>query len=312
MARKRRLKNMVIDEVSWVDKPANLRPFLFHKSDDTVQFVKAGTKLDVAFSTKGTPESTSITVNGKTVESPIHFSMYYGANDNAPIYPDGSTAINLGCEYTVKSGEKNGFSTVQHFSLAKAGSFEITEEEATPVTEEDAAILAEIGVDAFAADGTLAKALAEPAKIVQLYKADMPSELSEALTSIIQIAMGTEPVESIEKEETPVPEQTPKVEPIPAASQTQPDAMATLAASIAQIATSMSSLVSTQKDMADRIKATEDAIKERAAIEPKPKTEPVVPNPVEDGDEEIEVDESAMAAAAMAEALAEASSATIS
>ncbi|KKN89752.1 hypothetical protein LCGC14_0235980 [marine sediment metagenome] len=101
--RRRRLRDLVIDEVSFVDRPANLTPFLFYKNADgmPVELDKADFELTIDFQSKGTPETTMLKVNGKKVTDPQSFHVSY--------WPIGTEHVSVVCEYvTENKGTSNG------------------------------------------------------------------------------------------------------------------------------------------------------------------------------------------------------------
>jgi len=325
--RRRRLKNLQIEEVSWVDKPANNIPFAFVKSEGGYPLAKAGAKLNVEFETKGTAETTVCKINGREIKGLQSLSLFCGLGMAGEPVDSGAgapeTPIALGCDYSVKGGDKGGFKQVQTFTLAKSGEIEMVEEEDadSPVAEEDAEALADLGVDAGDADGELAKALAEPVRTVALYKADLPGALAEALTNIVEIAVGTEPAESIEKAEDEVSDEDNKDgkdQEAPKPAEEKPAAQSTdgsIAASLAQIAASLTAVVTSQNAMDARLREIE-ASKEQAAAEPEPKEqekEPETePESREEDEEMVEVDEDALAREALAEVMAERQAAAVS
>ncbi len=101
--RRRRLREIDIYEVSFVDRPANLTPFLFYKNSDgmSVELDKADFKLTVDFQSEGTPETTVLKVNGKKVTDPQSFHISY--------WPIGIEHVSVVCEYvTENKGTSNG------------------------------------------------------------------------------------------------------------------------------------------------------------------------------------------------------------
>jgi len=208
--RRRRIRRLKIDEVSWVDRPANLSPFLFVKNESK-DIDKKDVNLTVDFNTKGTPESTSLNVNGKSITDPQSFSLYYSP------YGD---SISLGCQYTMstKGETRGGFSSTRTYSLSKNAE-EIINEDTDEVSQipdnnlEDTKKLANPDdleiinslVKVIDPDPEISELLAKQVSIIKLYKDDMPTELLDAIKSIIKLA--TETVEdSCQKEETEVTE----------------------------------------------------------------------------------------------------------
>jgi len=189
--RRRKLYDLDIEEVSLVDRPATGYPFIFVKRDGDID--KREIDLTVAFSTKGTPGSTTISVNGKQIQEVKGFDLYYS--------PIGEDSVGLSCGYTVGAkGESNGgFNATRSYRMTK--NTEIDEGKAEKANDGDIGILGEvapgIGDDV---DADLAKALAEQAGIVKLYIDDCPQDLADAVRNILKLATETELVEDIEVE----------------------------------------------------------------------------------------------------------------
>ena len=208
----KRLSGIQVDEVSLVDKPANLIPFLFSKNlsaEDLEAMEKQfkGLKLELDIGT--TPDETTIKLNGKKLDNLSSISLWYS--------PAGSNDVSVAVEYTqMNSGDtKDGFSVSRTHRLSKgiAAAVEAAEEKrdaADNSNNEDRkadvddiaavqAVSPEIGDEI---DGPLAKALAAPAAIVARYAADLPPELRGAIENIVLTAAETEPV--LSALETPV------------------------------------------------------------------------------------------------------------
>jgi len=203
--RKKRLRDIEINEVSWVDRPANQIPFLFWKQADieSVDLNKTDTKLDISFSTKGTPDSTKITVNGSKVDA-SYFSLYY-----SPI--SGTDNISLGCEYTVKAkGESNGgFSASRTYSLYKnveQGKQSISEQKEfiEPDANDIETITEFLGEPVEDIDAPLAKALSTQITLMKSYMDACPEDFLTAIKDIVKLASTAEivgEVETVEKKE---------------------------------------------------------------------------------------------------------------
>jgi len=113
--KQRRLSKLRIDEISWVDHPANQERFMFIKQ----AVDKAGpVSLDIKFSTEGKPATTKLTVNGKPINDPTSFMLEF-----LPLNED---HISLRCAYSVdaKNESNGGFNSSRYYSLSKrAGAF---------------------------------------------------------------------------------------------------------------------------------------------------------------------------------------------
>lgn len=115
--KKRRLKHLQIEEVSWVDSPANLRPFMFVKSseDSTVQ-KQEYQGLDLRLKVDDTSSSAALTINGKRIKSPTHVALSYidWLTEDGPS-PTGDE-FGLSVEYGEREEDEDGFSReVRHY-----------------------------------------------------------------------------------------------------------------------------------------------------------------------------------------------------
>ena len=172
MEAKRKLKNIIVKEVSFVDKPANLRPFLFWKRDeeavaDPVAVEKKFQKLSVSFDSDGTVEGTKLTINGSDVTQLLSFGV------NASKMGD---EFGLYCSYTqTAKGEANGgFRPTYTYTLTKAqdaGEAEKVEAEGNTTT-------------------VVAKALDADVATVKDYLSDMPPALRASVENLVGAATG--------------------------------------------------------------------------------------------------------------------------
>jgi len=121
MAKARKIKNLMIDEVSLVDSPANRRAFMFWKNADGANSQAADVtkatrfkSLEVSFKSDGTAGGTSLTINGTNVADPRSFILSANRFDE--------DNVSLFAEYTVAArGVTNGgFSSTRTYTLRKA------------------------------------------------------------------------------------------------------------------------------------------------------------------------------------------------
>ena len=206
--KRRRLTKLNIEEVSFVDAPANMTPFLFHKRDGEVEKQFKG--LDLSFSTKGTPDETTVTINGKSIADVRGLTLYYT--------PVGEDHISLVAEYTVTSkGETaGGFKSVKTFRLSKS------EDKPTEVVENEDVVSKELdpehlevvktflGETIETMDGAIAEQLVEQIGVIDLYKTDFPPDLAEAIHTVVTLATDmeevqttTDPENTVRKEDDP-------------------------------------------------------------------------------------------------------------
>jgi len=138
--KRRRIRDIFVDEISFVDRPANRKPFLFWKRAEGIEDVggagdvsldKKALNLEVGFSTEGTPDSTQIVVNGTKLDHPESFALYYN--------PIGDETISLVCDYSVRAkGEtKGGFTSTRHYRLTKNIQIEDEDNEDNEDNEDD-------------------------------------------------------------------------------------------------------------------------------------------------------------------------------
>ena len=190
--RKRRLTKLKVDEVSFVDCPANFTPFLFTKND----IEKAFKGLDLKFSTDGTSDNTTVHINGKQISNVRGLFLSY-----APIGED----ISLHVEYTIASAgtSAGGFKSVKTFRLTKNEKDEGTVAEevvSIDADPEDIEVLKSyLGEDIGEVDGTIASELVTQLNIVELYKSDLPPDLVEAINSVALLATEMEVLPAAEE-----------------------------------------------------------------------------------------------------------------
>ena len=112
MPKRGKLKDIKINEVSLVDKPANKLPFLFFKREGAKesQFVKAKKKIKIEIESNGTAKGTKILVNGDELGKLRDFSFYFYGNDaQSPV----------SCNYSKIVDDKDGFKRTETFYLSK-------------------------------------------------------------------------------------------------------------------------------------------------------------------------------------------------
>ena len=121
MARSRKLKNIRVEEVSLVDKPANQRPFMFVKSDSTLtdddptptDIEKKFKDMDLSIKSDGTVNGTTIKLNGREIADVRGFML--------SLMPVGEE-MSIYSEYTVerKGQTTDGFQATATYRLSKA------------------------------------------------------------------------------------------------------------------------------------------------------------------------------------------------
>ncbi len=196
MAKRHRLRRLRIQEVSWVDKPANLQPFLFVKNVDGKKIEKAG-PVKVAFELNKQNE-VSLTVNKKAVPDLVGLSLMFSKEEMA-----GSDPF-VFLSYTVAKGEpdKNGFQAQTTYRLIKGEAKEIDEVKiAIPATEEELAKVRALADVDDNADGTIVRELGSHAEVIAKYVEDLPVDLRKAISETVRLACQTQEVDEIEDRE---------------------------------------------------------------------------------------------------------------
>ena len=181
MARSRKIKNIRVREVSFVDKPANLRPFMFVKSadgtpadpaDDPADIEKAFKDLDLSIKSDGTSAGTAIILNGRSINNLRGFLLSLSSiGEDMSIY----------AEYTIENTGKtaDGFSRTNTYRLSKS--------------DDDPEVV------------DLAKVAEADIKNVEAYLEDLPANLRESVQNIITAVRPA--AEATTKEQT-MPENT--------------------------------------------------------------------------------------------------------
>jgi len=96
MAKRGKLRDINVKEVSLVDLPANKQPFLFFKREGAKesQFVKAKKKIKIEIESNGTVGGTSIAVNGENLGKLRSFDFsFYGSDPKSTINASYSKSI---------------------------------------------------------------------------------------------------------------------------------------------------------------------------------------------------------------------------
>lgn len=286
---KRKLKNIMVKEVSFVDKPANRRPFLFWKrdeaSDDPVTVEKKFTKLTVEFLTDGTSDGTKVVVNGTEITQLTSFGLQGSKmGDEFGLY----------CSYTQNAkGEANGgFRPTYTYTLTKA------------MDDDGDAIVAptEAEVPAEATKTDVAKSLDGDLAVVKDYLSDMPPALRASVERITGAVGGPE---EIKKETETMPEANKAPDGESAVPQTV-DVKA-IAASVAEILQPAlrEALSQEAKGIAEKLQADQKAAAEQAKTAADEQAAKVVAGELVEFASEDDL-MSQLAAEANAEALAEA------
>ena len=305
----RRLSNLRIDEVSFVDRPANLKEFLFWKRLDDADIEKMDDEpysLDVVFKTDGSRKGTKLKVNGAAVEDVRMFNLSFSpVSDNEPReIGKENRELRLGCYYEVGKKEpgEDGFKASTNFSLSKGLELAEVDPEAAEaaelvepakVADEDLEVLKSLSVDVpDEVDAELAKALAPHVKTIGLYAADLPAELSLAVQNLLTLACSTQ--EAVIEDGKVTKNEEPKTE-----DTTAEGAVAEPAAEVNSFELSADQLDKIAAAVVDKMAAN---AAEAAKVEPQPEPEAKPAEAVEDTSKPDEVE---MSAEEMGQALAQ-------
>ena len=217
MAKRRKLDEIIVEEVSIVDKAANKRRFMFIKRDadgEEIELLKADT--DITIKSDGTSGGTKITINGREIKRVHEASFAFFDNpdstdgDSNPVY----------FRYVTSAAGKSsgGFRQSKTFVLAKAEVVEKTEH----ATEEDLATIgAFVGedIDVESIDGDRAASIAKSLSVAEDYLDVAPAEFRGAIKELVQAMLPSSQDETVvekaddeTKEENEVAEEPKKEE----------------------------------------------------------------------------------------------------
>lgn len=193
----RRLTGVKTDEVSFVDDPANLRPFMFFKSQDgsTVELDKAK-KPNIKVKSDGTIKGTSFTINGAEIANVVEMNLSFFKT------PDMDDDSRISMSYTTANKTASGgFVALKRFTLAKA--LGTTEKGKTPsgtngpkkafkkATDEQIKTIRKfVGSEASleTVDENTGAALAESLGVLADYRKMLPPEVDEQLKNLVAAA----------------------------------------------------------------------------------------------------------------------------
>lgn len=177
MNKKRALKNMDIEEVSLVDRPANKRKFLLIKRED-------GEITELTIKTDGTFNGTTLEVNGEPVENLTSFWF-------AAWPPDDFDEGMVNGSYSVSETDGAEFDRETTFNLKKGNN-----------TMKLATILKELGIDPDSLDAERTQDLDALVKFID----HMPPDDAARTLNVIKASLVKEeaPAPEHEGEETPV------------------------------------------------------------------------------------------------------------
>ena len=218
MAKRRKLDDISVEEVSIVDKAANKRRFMFIKRDETTGEETRIEKVDTDITIKsdGSNGGTTIPINGRKIDR-VHEASFAFFDD--PDNTDGDGNPVYFRYVTSAAGKSNGgFRQSKTFVLSKAEVIEKTEY----ATEEDLAVIGafvgvEISIDGI--DGNKAASIAKSLSVAEDYLDVAPAEFRGAIKDLVRATLPSSQDKSIvekaddeKKEETVVAEEPKKEE----------------------------------------------------------------------------------------------------
>ncbi len=189
----RELKDIVLGEVSLVDKAANNLKFLFFKAAEDATDKKSTSskklkkKINIVIDSDGTIGGTKISLNEEEIENLRDFNFSFWSND------DDSRAVS--CSYSKVVETDDGFSRSETFYLAK-GESEMNKDVEKLLKEyfgEDS----EVDFEKAAEDTDLVEALGT----INEYKKEFPDDLQSAIGVIAKQAGLYTPEKKVEKKD---------------------------------------------------------------------------------------------------------------
>lgn len=114
MKKSRKMKDIHLREISLVDKPANLRPFLLWKQDGKPSdgsLLKAKKKINIEIVSDGTVGGTDIVINGDKVEKMQSFNFSFWKGEDAK--------SRVSASYTTLVENVDGFQRTETYYLSK-------------------------------------------------------------------------------------------------------------------------------------------------------------------------------------------------
>ncbi len=173
----RELKDIILREVSLVDKPANKKKFLFFKQEGKPAKSspkKLKKKLNITIESDGTIGGTKIIVNKNELADLRSFDFSFYGNE------DLTRAIN--CSYSKFVEDDDGFSRSETFYLSKGDS--LMDEKIKKQLEEYFGEDTEVDFEKAEESGAIVKAL----ETVNAYRGDFPDDLQKAVGIVVKQA----------------------------------------------------------------------------------------------------------------------------
>jgi len=180
------MKDIHVDEISMVDKPANMLPFLFFKNDsgEQVGILNKKSKMKIEIESDGTGKGTAISIDGKSLGTLRDFNFsFYGLSKGEPV----------SCSYSKVVEAEDGFKRTETFYLSKGI---IMDEKTLKALQAYLGTTDDIDFEKKIGEEEIQKALT---LITKEYKADLPEDLENAIGVIAKRAVSTFNVKKDEK-----------------------------------------------------------------------------------------------------------------
>jgi len=171
----RKLKNISLQEISMVDKPASKKQFLFFKQEGKpAPAKKLKKKINIVIDSDGTVGGTKIQANGDTLGKlrDFSFSFYRGDEIGSPV----------SCSYSTLVETDDGFSRAETFYLSKGDL--IMDEEIKKQLDEYFGEDAEVDFEKAEENTAVVEALVT----VNEYREELPDDLKKAVGTIAKQA----------------------------------------------------------------------------------------------------------------------------
>lgn len=179
MAKARKLRDITLKELSFVDKPANMLPFLFFKREgsQSVELLqKAKKKIKIEIESDGSVKGTTITVNGDKLGELKSFDFCFWGNE---------PKSTVSCSYSKVVESEGGFKRTESYYLTKG---EIMLDEKTLKSLESYLGVEKVDFEKKASDEEIQVAM----KLIEKnYKESFPEDLEKAIGVLAKCAVGS-------------------------------------------------------------------------------------------------------------------------
>lgn len=177
MAKRGKLKDIKVNEVSMVDKPANKLPFLFFKQENATQtpFMKAKKKIKIEIESNGLVGGTKVSINGDDLGKLRSFDFsFYGDDPKSQIH----------ASYSKVAESEDGFSRTETYYLSKG--------ETVMNKEMLKALQAYLGTEEIDFEKKVDEDVVQKALelITEHYKESFPQDLEDAVGVLAKCASG--------------------------------------------------------------------------------------------------------------------------